>query len=373
MGKYTDRLNDRIKLTHYREYYREPTATYLTAIEWRNVELSEEFAEYLKDDKSLLHFPYFRQIKTLWGILFQSLRANAKKQSIWQILTSEDFFMDVFISVFTTLEMLPKGIISLVLFPFFSKQNPTEMQQHIATYYKDYCKKLQLIPFYEHDYKTTREALAKQYNECKQHTFGDWISWTITSLELRARRIISMPLAHWFSQEGNIVPRTTDVLVKFKSSADSAAAAKKEFMDAFSKVQAQVSSNFNQEDTNVHPQVVETDIYVKAPNALKNKTEYTVYARIKVPRYKEFIPVVQWLNENQIQIRRIAGHDNVQVKCLSENSDLTLNGQKPMYSYGDDIHPNRRFFLFDTPVRDLTKTMDAATTETAKIEFIHNY
>jgi uncharacterized protein YlbG (UPF0298 family) len=47
---------------------------------------------------------------------------------------------------------------------------------------------------------------------------------------------------------------------------------------------------------------------------------------------------------------------------------------RPLHTYGDGIHENRRFCLFDVPVKDLDKTVaDLSEVKDVKVEFIHNF
>lgn len=69
MGKYTDAFNRRLILT-YGHYQKDKFKTYLTTLEWRNVEMAEEYAEHLKESKPFFTYPYFRQVFGFWRIFF---------------------------------------------------------------------------------------------------------------------------------------------------------------------------------------------------------------------------------------------------------------------------------------------------------------
>ena len=213
---------------------------------------------------------------------------------------------------------------------------------------------------YDHKYDEIRRDLAAKYKEASPKTWGDWFSWSCISMELWARKWISKPLSYWFHQDTNLVPATTDVLVKFNANdCDDSEQAKAQFR--------QEMEGLNQKDKVV---LVDDDVYVKPKSAEKSYT--SVYARLRVPRYAAFRVVVSDLDSHGIQLRKIAGQDRVQMKCQIqakdemglEDAQNKLNDkahQKPIYSYGDRVHANSRICLFDVHVRDLAKNTIAAS------------
>lgn len=199
----------------------------------------------------------------------------------------------------------------------------------------------------------------------------DWFSWTCVSLELRARHWISKPLSYWFHQDDNLVPATTDILVKFNSSDEhEPEAAKRLFKEKLGLLTPESSVK-----------LVADDVYAKPKHPGKNYT--SIYARLSVPRYMDFQAVVHALAKEGIHIRKIAGQDKVQVKCVIDAADpvelseaqAVLNQTKkvaPLYTYSDDINPNRKFCLFDVPVENLDKTLRRLEKE-SDVKFIHNF
>jgi hypothetical protein len=370
VGKFLRSLHEKTEIIDKVDYHREQYQSFMTGPEWRNVEMAEEYAQFLEEGHSMFQFPYFRQVFGLWRVVYDSYSAARKYNSIWQIITSEYMLMDLFIGVFTTLELLPKGLLSIVLSPFLNKDNNTEMQQHLATFYSKYAKDLHTTPFYDHKYSEAREALSQAYAQCKQKTWGDWFSWSFISLDLWARKWISKPLSYWFHQDKNLVSATTDILVK-------------EHVQNRPDHELVKSSCIEQYESIEGVQVVDKCIYLKPTSP----SEYSVsaYVRLRVPRYDSFQTVLHSLNEEGIQLRKIAGQERVQVKCeIDAPDDIALEdtqeklndiaAQKPIYSYGDSIHPNRRLCMFDIHVRGLAdiveKFNDAKYT---KVKFIHNF
>ncbi len=75
--------------------------------------------------------------------------------------------MDLFVVVFTTCELIPKGMLSLLLYPFVSEKNNTPMQRHLANYFTDYAKRLESTPFYQHDYEGSIKTLSEAWATCR--------------------------------------------------------------------------------------------------------------------------------------------------------------------------------------------------------------
>jgi hypothetical protein len=215
MGKYTEKQNDELKTQFPDSYTRPQLQSYMTAPEWRNVEISEHLSEFLKEGNSLFHFSYLAQIRDIWLVLFQSYNAARKYDSAWDILFSEYMIMDLFVATFTTSELMPKVIVSFLLYPFLSSTNNTQMQQHIAEYFAFYAEDIEIKPFFDHDFKRFRAELKEKYAACTDKTWGDWFTWNVVAIELFCKEWLSAMMHYWFHQEQNIAPSTTEILIKF--------------------------------------------------------------------------------------------------------------------------------------------------------------
>jgi len=373
MGNYVRKLNERLNIIDKSRYNREQYQSYMTSPEWFNVEISENFANFLREGKSMFRFPYFSQLSELWRVLYKSYSAARKYNSAYQILTSDYMVMDLFVALFTTAELLPKGILSLLLYPFLPKDNHTPMQAHLADYFSFYATDIETKPFFEHDYKKYHQELTDKFNACESRTWIDWFTWSCVSVELKAKGWISGPLKNMFHNEESVEPSTTDILVKFDAQGiDDPEQAKALFKSKL----AEINPEFD-----IH--VIDEHVYAKDKKAEKNYT--SVYARLTAPRYMPFRAAVHELETKAIRIRKIAGQDHVQVKCdliasdeptLKRHQDA-LNRTKnatPLYAYRDSIHTNRRICLFDVPVANLHKTLNRLEKqEGTTIKFIHNF
>lgn len=375
MGIYVKTLDERLQATDQSQYYRNQYQSSMTGPEWRNVEMAEEFAGFLREGNSMFQFPFFRQTLELWKVLYRSFASARKSDGILTIIFSEYMLMDLFVTVFTMLEFIPKGIVSLLFYPFLKTNNSTSMQTYLADYAETYARNLQTIPFYDHDYKKIQEELAQKYKESPDRTLIDRVSWACLSTELRIKRLISRPLSYWYHQETTEVPSTTDMIVRLNV----------EKIDDPEKAKQLFQACLKDSPCNDVVHVVDGHIYVK-PN--KDDKLYTsVYARLRAPRYKAFPGVVQALAEKGIHIKKIAGQNHVQIKCVVEGEDeiklkkyqqqlQKVKDITPLYTYSDHIHPGRRTCLFNAPVHNLDQTLERINKldpEHVHVEFIHNF
>lgn len=371
MGKHTENYNDILKTLQKSTYPREQYQTFMTAPEWRNVEMANEYGAFLKDGKTITTFPYFGQTWDLWKVIFNSFRAAKRYDAPTKILASDYGFMDVFIGIFTTAELLPKGVLSLLVKPFFNGDNKTEMQNHIADYYLKYAADLQTVPFYDQDYANIKKDLALKYKQTKSKTWTDWFTWRVTSAELTARRFISKPFSYWFHQDTNTVPATTQAIVKYNTDElQDEVHAKEEFVKKIASLAA-----------TAQPKII-NEIYTKHN---LNRSYTSIYAQLEMPRYAAFQDTVKELGKQGVMLRKIAGQERVQVKCevtaekpeqlppqisqLDKLPQLNL-----LYNYGNRINQNARMCLFDVPVKNLHNTVDTLDAQqNTKVKFIHNF
>lgn len=387
MGHFTEEFNNELKTDPL--YYRSLYQSYMTASEWRNVEISEEFAAFMEEGNSMFHAPYFTQIINIWHVLIASYYIARKHDDDYKILTSAYMIMDLFVTLFTTFELLPKAILSLFLSPFLPQKNNSEMQSKFAEYFAVYAQDIQTEPFYKHNFKGHREALAEQYKTCEKPTWNDWLTWSYLSSEMWIKQAVSNVVGKAWS-DPNTVPcsPTTSILVKFTTNGMDSNAAEESFNNKLNSAIKKFKDSVivDKELTAEDDIEIIGDIFFK-----KNidKSQVSVYARLTAPRYADFHKAVNALATEDIYLRKIAGQNNVQVK-MELNADnetflktaiAEINTQSdviPLYNYKDGIHPNRKLCLFDVPVKNLHTTLhklESVTNEqsTSCVKFIHNF
>jgi len=366
MGSYTNLIDARLKETQKSSYAREAYQSFFTSPEWMNVDLSEDFSKLLDENVSMFQFPYFRQNFALWRVFFNALYYSSKESGFWNTITSDYMVMDSFVVLFTSFELVSKGMISLLLYPFLSKENDTEMQRYLADYHKSYVEKLGTVAFYLHDYQAVIDDLSEKWSKCKDWTWTDYFSWSMIWFDLQAKRLISSCLQGAYDED----PGTTPVIVKYNA------------MGITDKEAAMASFKQNIADIE-HVKVDDAAIYVK--DKKQDKPYSSVYAKIEVPRYAAFTDVLHALSDKGFVVKKIAGQENVMVKY-----DVKANaaGMKeimsnpyvtPLYEYGDGRDPLKHYCFFKVPTYKLAEQVelvDDVIAESAKehdIKLIHNF
>ncbi len=387
MGNFTENLNRKMSVTDKKNYYRFLYQSYMTAPEWRNVEISEDFAHWMQEDKSMFAFPYLKQIFSIWRILFLSYRFARKHDSDQAILTSEYMVMDLFVTIFTTGELMPKVLLAALLYCFLPKKNSSEMQQHMAEYFKLYAEEIQTQPFYKHDYKHHREQLALKYNSCERRTWVDWFSWKSLSADLWTKRWVGAALQYIFQPgEGEEPsPVTTDILVKFKAKGvTDEMQAKEQFVCSLEKAVNDFEDSLDSKTEEDEIKIVGTHMYCKDKN-----NDTAVYTRLTSPRYTDFPKAINALAQQGIFLRKIAGQNQVQVKCElnAHEADNFMRAKKTMnhipgvqllYTYCDGISDKRELCLFAVLVKNLHETLQKLEAPlenevSSNVKFVHNF
>jgi hypothetical protein len=373
MGKYIEDFNTRLILTDP-NYYRHAYQSFMTSPEWFSVELSENLATFLKDNHSMFRFPYFRQIAALWMVFFNACHATRKESGLRSVLLSDYMTMDLFVVAFTTCELLPKGLASLILLPFLSRENPTEMQGHLADYYENFTREIETTAFFNHDYVTNIAALKTKWEQCSKRSWVDYFTWSCVLSELRSKGWVSSQIRGSFdADEGR-----PDILVKYNCLGAT------DEQSAVEQFRQQLSSLPKPHQLTL----VNDEVYAKEAKTKNGQTYTSVYARISAPRYMTFKRAVLELGERGIFVRKIAGQDHVMIKCeVNEATKKSLATRKKelnslskegaihsLYNYSDGIKPGRSFCLFKVHAKNLDHSIrQLERVENTSIKFIHNF
>jgi hypothetical protein len=118
-AEHIDHITRELKnLPHYK---RDSIQTYLTTPEWINVDITQDYAEFI-NHTPFYKFPYISSIKSYWECFIQSWKTAHKKKGHFEILKSPYTMMNIFIGVTMTLEYISKSVISLPLKFFIADQ-----------------------------------------------------------------------------------------------------------------------------------------------------------------------------------------------------------------------------------------------------------
>ncbi len=372
MGKYITLFDGRLKETQSKTYVREAYQSMLTTPEWMSVELSGNLAKGLNEKTSLFHLPYFQQTFELWRVLYNSLYFGIQESGFFKTIFSDYVVMDLFVVMFTTCELLPKGLLSLVLYPFLPKENDTAMQTHFAEYYQAFANELETTPFFQHDYKQNIHQLSEKWAHTTDWTWVDYFTWSVVWIDLRSKQFISSFLQGAYDDE----PSSTQVLVKYNA------------VDITDPEQAIAEFKEKMSDIN-SVNIVGNDVYAKDAKSKNGQTYTSVYARINAPRYMGFKESVIDLAEQGIYVRKIAGQAHVMLKCEVEAANKIerkayqarvlnqVSGITPLYEYGDGKNAGHALCLFKVPAEKLDKTIQQLEKESdeaeTSVKFIHNF
>ncbi|MCS5711889.1 hypothetical protein [Candidatus Berkiella aquae] len=340
MGRFTDRLNS--NLIHKHSAYQRPLMqTYLTAPEWRNVEMAKELGRTLKKGTPFFQFPYFKQIAGFWRVFFQSYRVAKRHHSHREILFSEYMLMNLFIGCSITAGHLAKGITSLILFPFLRNQNQTTFQNEVGKVVSEYGDFLQHTPFYHFPYLRKLKMLWQAFKTSSDRSLIDYITMLFTTMESLTRQTISAPIAWWYKQPQNAPADKIHILVKSNKT-----------VEQIRKVNREIR-------------------VIGKP--YKKKNSKNLYYHLEVPRYGEFQKIVEKFATNQVQIKTIAGQEWVQVKVSASDKQCEkLNSNQFLYEYRNYVDKNKIVEL-DVKTKDLTKTVRQLKRNKIAIKLIHDF
>jgi len=377
MGRQLQSFSEKVKLTDRANYYREAYQSYLTTPEWLSVDISEDFANFLHDKTSMFHFPYFSKIYQLWRVFFLALAVSVRESGFTKTVFSDYMVMDVFVVLFTTCELLPKALVSLLLYPFLPKENNTKFQEYLATYFTDFVREIEGTPFFNHDYIFAIQNLKNEWNKSDiEHTWVDWFSYQVILTELCAKGFV----AHYLKDSDKDEPHTTQILIKYNvRGVDSGEKA----IVKFKQDLAAISEKNNDDKFNIVTSHGKENVYVKSPKRKHGVTYCSLYARLEAPRYMTFQHAITQLEEKDIHLREIAGQKHVMLKCDVKTMDKkqeeifeTMTKITPLYRHGDAIHTNRATCFFKVPVHELANTVNELNSESQKntsVKFIHNF
>ncbi len=109
------------------EYERPLVKTHLGANEWYNVDVAQEYGEFI-NHTPFYEFPYFKSIKTYWKIFGNSWQSAAKKSGHLEVLKSDNTMMNLFIGVTMTAEYAAKGVLSIPVRWMFKGEEPASLK-----------------------------------------------------------------------------------------------------------------------------------------------------------------------------------------------------------------------------------------------------
>ncbi len=341
--RFVNKLNQKLS-SEYTGYKQKLYQSYMTTPEWRNVEMAEEFSAFLKAENGFYQYPYFKQIRDFWFIFAQSYSTAKRHHSHFQLITSEYMMMNLFIGVFTTVSFTAKGLLSLFISPFLQRKNKSQLQEHVANIIEAYANFIHHTPFYNFHYFSKIKPLFNAFKNTQKKSIADIVTFLTTFTELCLRGIVSWPVAYWYNQPQNQTTEQTHLLVKT------------------------INRRPNYKKLSNDIEVLSTHLYRTIDDRIR-------YQHITVPRYEKFKQVTQQLVDNNIEIVKISGQDQIQFKIEVDNqaqAQKDLSEMNILYSYGNHLSSKRKYLL-DVKTKDFNNTIKTLNQKGICIQLIHDF
>jgi hypothetical protein len=112
--------------------------------------------------------PYGHQIFELWGVFSEARRITAQEvphESNW--FYSDYMVMDIFVVLFTSMELLVKSIYSFFCYFWLPTRNDSEWQAILADFYEKYVRDIETKPFFMHPYEKSLADLSLKWEMCQ--------------------------------------------------------------------------------------------------------------------------------------------------------------------------------------------------------------
>jgi hypothetical protein len=355
--------------------------SFMTAPEWKNVEISEDLNNFLSQNKPLHHFLFLKEAWETNRIFYCAIQAARKHNSLAEILFPPKgyynyFVMDLFVVVMTNLSMLFSKLfcwfVQFMMLPYtiasiFSDkavENDTQFQKVASQYYDWFVKELNVMPFYNVDYQQALQKLRKDYQSCEGRTWTDYWTMCYMVLEINSKIILSSIM----KTEGG-EPDLTPATVGFSpvTEGQSFEEAWREASDLFkAKLESKGLSSEKPQDEIAH------------------QTSEDSTHHITTPRYHDFRVALEAFAEKGIVIEQIAGQNRIQVKFthdFKEGETLqslvdkidALDDVKVRYTYPNIVKQSQRFFMVDIPTKDLHAKICAVEGMQFTTRLIHNF
>ena len=360
-------------------YKRSIMQTYMTAPEWRNVDMAGELAKFAASNRPFYQFPYFSQIIDFWKIVANSFKAARQNGSSWkELLLSDYFVMDVFVGTFTTVEYGFKGLFSLPAKAFSwlvgHRENKTDVQQKLSEVFRDYADFIHHTPFYDYKYTHWVKELWSTFFNSSNKSLDDFLSLLYYSCELPMRGLIAAPVSWFYNSEGNQTVQTIDVLLSHEKQDDTA------ITDAANQALHQTA---NKHSDVPQGELIDLSKIDETQQTTSAADESYSFIAARLPKYEPLMTAIADLKQHGFKVERIAGQDHVQLKCKVENTEQVEEmladlqkwlGVSVLYHYQNHIEPNVHFVMLNVLTEQLNQVMEQINQkQDINLSLIHDF
>lgn len=363
-GTTTKSVNEILQTTT-QGYSREQYRSYMTAPEWRNVDMADEMAIFLQNGKPFYRYPYFSQILIFWRVFGRSIKAAHDNTDVswFGLIFSEYTVMNLFIGITTTIGCLLKGIVSLPFRLLWRRENKTEFQSKVVDiYHKNYGDYIHHTPFYQYSFVSKIKPMWQAYWNSKGKSFADLLTLLVTTVELLVRSIPGAPARLIYTQPDKQEPEIIHVVIKHKTQNG--------------KEEIEIKSpNYDIENPapNEKPTLAEKVI-------ARKPAKDTLYSHLEFIRYEKFTQTVNKIavgaDAKDIIFKRIAGQDQVQVDFKANKETLAdvknILKDRILYTYGNSID-DTIYIAAKIKTDDLINVIREIKAARADLKLIHDF
>lgn len=324
-------------------YNRKLPQTYLTAIEWFNVDSARSLGQFTSDQhENFWDYTYLRDVKELWSIYFNSIRQARKVTSLKDIATSDYGIMNLFISTMMTTEYVAKATLFFplrmvsklgFLFPHNEEdEHWNNVSNRYATWLKQYGDSIQEIPSYAQkfnilDYwRNLRAGWSASGNAGRgvisrivdRQTIKNLATGLAMTSDLTARKLVSAPVNLFYGGADNADAREIGLIIKCNDSA------------------------------------LEFGEGVKVITQLENSP----YKGIVVKRYKNLEEILIKFANNDIEVIEIAGQNTIKVELQCRDLDELNDVRSEELSVRTCLsNPNNKIISYNVKIEELSSLL----------------
>lgn len=342
--------------------------TYLTSCEWRIVDMSTEYAKHCLDGKSFFTFPYFSQVITLWQIFIDSYALARKHDSAINIIFSANMMMNVFVTLFTSIEFLAKGLLTYPANFIFKHENDTSFQKKAGEIAEKYVDLIKEDAFYTVPYLSQLGTLYQSFYHAKDKSLVDAYTLFALSFEHIAKQIISLPFLAIYGISEYVTSDDSywqkQITLKYPEGLS-----KEEKEQKFETLQELAKTN-----------ITSNSKYQKDVQRIKQEGDIL---KIKCGRYDSFIEILSITNTLGFNLLKIEGNDYIQVRIKDESTpnnettaidEVCKEGITRSYHYKNSIDKNTTFFATDVEVTKVHALLDEIEKQPSlSLHWVHDF
>ena len=339
------------------DYARSADSTRSTWIEWGNVRFSKQYAEFVQTHHSYA-FDYMGHLLQHWQHFSNYIRESSKDVSYKDLIFSENFMMNVFILLSTTVQCITSAVTNLPS-QFLARwqhgenwrhvSDLTALERYAAKVEKEYAEFIDHTPFYMFDYMGKIKGVWNAALRDRQGALSTGLnicSATLWSASLMATAAVSAPIKAFYSSEANAAPGTIKVLIH----------------DPNGELE-QVIDTWEAAKDQEHQQHIKIEEVYTTPDH---------YKLVSMPRYVPFTKICQYISKTQgLKLLKVAGNTSISIDVLlDKDSPLSTQHQgTKVYEMPrlQDLQ-DRQYETHYVPLTDLKQFLQAFE---GHIEHIH--